>query len=152
MIGDKKAVSINHAHLVRAGWPDLPDQQATSVIMDRARQCTNNPERRTVLTLWQDAAITQATPRKRLLTDVLLPLLDETNNGATELALEFLPHLATPIPQGMRSQISTAVEQATAGNEKLHKRALRVLTDLGYATHTTGWLHRRTTIRPEPDN
>ncbi|WP_406085854.1 P-loop NTPase fold protein [Kitasatospora purpeofusca] len=151
LIGDKKTAPTSHTVLVHAGWTDLPDHEAASLIADRAAQCTNNPERRTVLALWQEAGITQSTHRKRLLEEVLLPLLDPKNISATELVLEFLPRLADPIPPGMKNQISRTVEQATAANEKLHSRAIRALTDLGYTTQGTGWFGRRQKIRTEPE-
>ncbi|MFD7645645.1 hypothetical protein ACFV4P_33935 [Kitasatospora sp. NPDC059795] len=130
---------------------DLGDHEAASLVTDRAAQCTNNTERRAVLALWEGAGITQAAARRQLVEEVLLPILDPRNAGATELALEFLPRLVAPIPQGMKRQIAEAVDRATSASDKLHNKALTVMTGLGYSTTSTGWFGRRRKIRTDPE-
>ncbi|MFG2825036.1 P-loop NTPase fold protein [Kitasatospora sp. NPDC048365] len=152
LIGDKKTAPTGRTVLAGVGWSDLGDHEAASLVADRATQCTNNTERRAVLALWQEAGITQAAARKRLVEEVLLPILDPKNAGATELALEFLPRLGAPIPQGMKKQIADAVERATSPNDKLHNKALSVMTGLGYSTTSVGWLGRRRKIRTDQED
>lgn len=152
LIGDKKTAPGDRTILTGAGWSDLGDHEAASLVADRAAQCTNNTERRAVLALWQEAGITQAAARRRLVEEVLLPVLDPKNVSATELALEFLPRLAVPIPQGLKRQIADAVDRATSANDKLHNKALSIMTGLGYSTTGVGWLSRRRKIRTDPED
>jgi hypothetical protein len=79
------------------GLDRLSDQDAADLISARYQKETNNEGRRRVLQLWSAASISREAARKRLVLEVLVPML-KLNSEATEKALAFVTDLAQPIP------------------------------------------------------
>ncbi|MCG8924165.1 P-loop NTPase fold protein [Lentzea sp. CC55] len=125
------------AVLKSIGLQEAPQQFLSELFIARYQQSTNNTQRRRVLELWKKSGLTSSSARRSLVEQVLIPLAslnsDGKNSSAADLVLEFLPDLASPIPNGTRRAISAAVIGA-ASDKKLKDRTVKVLERMGYPT------------------
>ncbi|WP_046502344.1 KAP family P-loop NTPase fold protein [Streptomyces odonnellii] len=128
--------------LTSAGWPSLPDTLTVELLIDRYARASRNPDRRAVLDLWKTAKLTNPHPRRELIQTILLPML-EANQGAAELALQYLPQLMESVPKGMGKAVREAVEASSKKWSSLGERGIKALTAVGYRTERIGLLRTR---------
>ncbi|MDF2271613.1 P-loop NTPase fold protein [Streptomyces coacervatus] len=128
--------------LTSAGWPSLPDAHTAELLIERYDRASRNPDRRAVLDLWRAANVTNPSARRDLIQTILLPML-EANQGAAELAIQYLPQLMESVPKGMGKAVRETVEASGKKWRSLDERGIKALTAIGYRTERTGLLRTR---------
>ncbi|MGW7515477.1 KAP family P-loop NTPase fold protein [Streptomyces sp. NPDC054796] len=136
--------------LVSAGWPSLPDALTAELLTERYPRASRNPDRRSVLELWETANVTNPAARRDLIQAILLPML-EANQGSAEFALQYLPQLMESVPKGMRKTVREAVEASGEKWRNLEERGVKALTAVGYRTERIGLLRTRRISRKDDD-
>ncbi|MGW4034508.1 KAP family P-loop NTPase fold protein [Streptomyces sp. NPDC004838] len=149
LIGGNGPSTPSRTLLRDLGWSRLPDSAAVEVLISRYETSTNQVERDAVLTLWQQADISSGPCRRRLIEKIMLPLLT-TNQTAAQSALQALPKLAEPIPQGTRKALRDAVVVAAQRWSKLGNLANRTMKELGYDLERRGLFGNRQKIKEVP--
>ncbi|WP_280454503.1 KAP family P-loop NTPase fold protein [Nocardia brasiliensis] len=139
--------------LKTVGFTELKDSAVAQLLVDRFNSCKTNPQRRTITALWAAAEITDDQTRRRLIEEIILPMLrpaeqGQVNKGQVEIALDSLSNVGVPLPTGIKRRLGKAIKQATADDEKLAAKAERISTTLGYETYRSGLL-RRTKVNYE---
>lgn len=137
------------------GISDVPPLKLAEILTSRFAKCTTNRQRRRVLDVWKSADLIHSGARKHLIEEVLIPLANLNdggkNMGATEIALDFLQPLASPIPSGLRTTLQKAIVSATESTRH-ESRALSILENMGYKVKRSGLWRKRKIDESEIDD
>jgi hypothetical protein len=130
--------AIPGANILRAiGLQALPETHLAWLLTERFRSEKSNPGREQVLEIWALASPSTEEARRRLVRDVLIPMLS-LNTQAARIALTHAVQLATPIPGGLRKHLGDSIVSATKGQGTLDAKGRQILTSLGYKTESRG--------------
>lgn len=158
-VSDQRRVVLNHylsqpdtsvpdeLTLRAIGLATVDDKVVADLLCERFSLATNNTQRKSVVSLWTNAHITDTTARKKLIETIVYGLLafstsDSRNIGAVELALIALETLGSPLPYGVKRALGERIKTAIHGNDDLEVKALRVLPHLGYSIKSGGLFGR----------
>jgi hypothetical protein len=130
LIGQAGAPSLSVRVLAALGISSLPDARIASLLADRYSEETTIDGRKQVLTIWRAAAVRAEQPRKALVRQVLLDML-QRNQGSAEAAIDAAPFVARPVPSGTRVELRDALTAAGTRFSSLRKRADKTANDLG---------------------
>ncbi|WP_405166428.1 KAP family NTPase [Nocardia sp. NBC_01499] len=136
--------------LTATGLAQLSDDLVAELLIARYRACTTNQQRKWVIEVWAAARITDSQVLRRLIEEIILPLLESDthrhfNKGQVDIALDALPIVGTPLPSGVKNKLGAALGKATADDERLSKKWHSVAEVLGYKVSRSGGLLRRRT-------
>jgi len=130
LIGQAGAASLSARVLAALGVSSLPDSRIASLLADRYSDETTIEGRKQVLTIWRAAAIQAEQPRRVLIRQVLVDML-QRNQGSAEAALDSATAVAKPVPSGTRVELRDALTAAGTRSSSLRKRADKVASELG---------------------
>ncbi|MFK4804324.1 P-loop NTPase fold protein [Microbacterium sp. ZW CA_36] len=128
--------------LLSIGFRELPDQEATAMLITRYQASSTNPARVEALRLWRLANISESSSRAQLIKQIMIPIFRQ-GVTAVEPALSHLPNLARPVPRSVKKELGDAVVAGCAGRPALEARATAALESLGYAVRRTGFFGHR---------
>lgn len=149
-IAKPESPRLNTVELALVGLEDVASDSIATILITRFEGCQNNSQRRAVVDVWDAASISEDSVRRRLIQSIVIPLLDQDGSaratGQTDIALDTLQRLGSPLPYGIKRALGEAVQNSVAGNEPLEKKALNVMPRLGYTSQQRGFFKRKTTI------
>ncbi|WP_336633132.1 MULTISPECIES: hypothetical protein [unclassified Microbacterium] len=133
-----EAAAVQSARLLSAvGLNEVDESSVASLLVDRYRRCTNNEGRRAVLQITQMANFSTPSARKRILLEVIAPMLS-LNTSAADIALEYAVRLGKPIPSGVRRRLGEAMVESGGRFPAVAKKAEDSLRKLGYPIKRKG--------------
>jgi hypothetical protein len=130
LIGQAGTPTLSVRVLAALGISSLSDARIASLLADRYREETTIEGRKQVLTIWRAAAVQAEQPRRALVRQVLLDML-QRNQGSAEAAIDAAPFVAKPVPSGTRVELRDALTAAGTRFSSLRKRADKVANELG---------------------
>ncbi|WP_436535948.1 KAP family P-loop NTPase fold protein [Actinoplanes sp. HUAS TT8] len=146
---DSSAPTVDEAIMI--GLTDVDDNDVTDLIIERFQKCTNNSQRKTAVRVLAQARINDANSRRRLIEEMVLPMLNPAGAspqaGLTEIALDTLFQIGPPLPHGVKKALGEAAKRAVSGSESLERKALKVLSPLGYPVEQSGWFFRKKKVK-----
>ncbi|MEZ0054167.1 hypothetical protein ABIA30_005207 [Mycobacterium sp. MAA66] len=149
-IAKPESPRLHTAELELVGLKDVPPDSIATILIARFEGCQNNPQRRSVIDMWDAASISEDSVRRRLIQSIVIPLLGQDGSpratGQTDIALDALQRLGSPLPYGIKRALGEAVQKAVEDNEALEKKASNVMPRLGYSSQRRGFFQRKTTI------
>lgn len=137
MISDEAATVQSPKVLRAVGLNDLDEMSVASLLVDRFRRSTTNENRRSVLQLAQLASFAGNAARKRVLLELIAPML-KLNASAADIALSHAVKLSRPFPPGAKKPLGDAIVAAGARFSGVEKKAKDALRKLGYPSKRKG--------------
>jgi hypothetical protein len=148
LLGKAGAVVPSGSVVRISGLAAVPDPAAADLLVDRFNRSATNPQRQAVVNLWIAAGITDDPTRRRLIEQIIIPMLTKQNGrlnkGSAEIAVSALRKLAVPLPHGPKHALGRAMKAAIEVEPNLEKRVTPVAALLGYnVSRGGGWFARK---------
>lgn len=134
--------SLAEDRLLLLGFSELPDVDATAMLITRYQASSTNPARVEALRLWKLANISEPEAQLQLIKQVLIPIFRQ-GVTAVKPALSYLSDLSQPVPRSVKKELGDAVVASCAGRPDLEERATVALKSLGYTVKRTGFFGHR---------
>lgn len=132
---------IDESTIRAVALSDADAARATDILIERYEAATNKSERTAVMRLWDEVNPAPDHLRRRLITDIYIPLV-ELGKGGANIALTHFDLVRQPPSQALQDRVKKAIRAVAEGDKNLSKRAEKRLQDAGWVSKKRRWLKR----------